>query len=94
MFNDYVDKIRWVGGQKCLFLSMFRVRIVHIKVGRWSKKGQNWVHAVIEWPLDANRSGFRVVCYDSWHEKKPDPLKFCDLRVPDDDTKECRSSLA
>ena len=46
-FNDYVEKKRWVGGQNCLFLSMFRVTIVHVEVGQ---KGQNCVQVVIEWP--------------------------------------------
>ena len=33
-FKNYVDKMRWVGGQKCFFLSTFRVKNVHVEVGR------------------------------------------------------------
>ena len=33
--TTYLDKKRWVGGQKCLFLSTIRVKNVHLDVGRW-----------------------------------------------------------
>ena len=32
-FKNYVDKIRLVGGQKCLFLSTIRVKNVNTEVG-------------------------------------------------------------
>ena len=53
-FNNYVDKIRWVGGPKNTYsfpVFTFRVNNVHIEAGRWSKKGKNHVHVVVECPL-------------------------------------------
>ena len=38
-FKNYVDKMRWVGGQKLQFWSTFRVKTVLVEVGRWSKQG-------------------------------------------------------
>ena len=37
-FKNYVDKIRWVVGKKCPFLSTFSVKNVHVEVGRWKGK--------------------------------------------------------
>ena len=39
-FRNYVDKMRLVGGQKCLFLSRFGVKNVHIEVGS-QKRGKS-----------------------------------------------------
>ena len=49
-FKNYMDKMRWVDGQKiCQFLSTFRVKNVHVEVGRKVvKKGQNFVYVGIE----------------------------------------------
>ena len=41
--------MRWVGGQKCLFLSLFRVKNVYVDVGRYLvKNGELYIHVVIE----------------------------------------------
>ena len=37
-FNDYVDKKRC--SNKCLFLSTFRVKIVHVEVGGGQKRAK------------------------------------------------------
>ena len=37
-FKNYVEKMRWVGGQKCIFLFMSRVKYVYVEEERWSKK--------------------------------------------------------
>ena len=39
-FNNYVDKMRWVGGQKMPILVHVQGKNVHVEVGRWSKKGK------------------------------------------------------
>ena len=36
-FNDYVDKIRWIGGQKMSIFTTLSVKNAHVEVGRWSK---------------------------------------------------------
>ena len=46
-FKNYIDKMKWVGGQKCLLLSTFNVKNLHGKLV--VKKGKNHVHVVIEW---------------------------------------------
>ena len=41
-------------GESMVRQSCFRFYLTfsgHVEVGRWSKKGQNCVHLVIEWPL-------------------------------------------
>ena len=52
-FNNYVDKMRGRGGQKCLFLSTFRVlKSVHAREGVGGlEKWQNSVHVVVECPI-------------------------------------------
>ena len=47
---------RWVGGPKCSFLSTFRVKNVHVDVGRWSIKGKNAVHVVMDFLIDGQIS--------------------------------------
>ena len=39
-FDDYVDKKRLEGGQKCLFLSKFRVKNVYVEVGGGQKRAK------------------------------------------------------
>ena len=50
---------RWGGElvKKCLVLSLFRVKIVHVEEGE-VKNGPKNVLVVIEWPLSAHRSAF------------------------------------
>ena len=45
-FNNYVEKMRWVGrwSIKYLILSTFRMKNVHVEVGRY-------IHSIIEWSL-------------------------------------------
>ena len=51
-FNNYVDKMRGIGGQKYQLLSTFWVKNVHVEVNRyrWSKR-EKYVRIVIEWPV-------------------------------------------
>ena len=37
-FKNYVDKIRGIGGQKCHLLATFRMKNVHVVVGRCPKR--------------------------------------------------------
>ena len=46
-----MNKKRWVGSLKMPTMSTSRVKNDHVEVSRWSKKGQNCVHVVIECPL-------------------------------------------
>ena len=39
-FNNYVDKMRWVGGPKMSIFVHFQGKKVHVEVGRWSKQGK------------------------------------------------------
>ena len=41
---------RWF--PKCSILSMFRVKIVYLEIGRCSKKDQKFVYVDIEWPAE------------------------------------------
>ena len=50
-FKKYVDKIRWVGGPKLPIFVHVPGKNVHVEVGRWSKKGQNYGLVFIERPL-------------------------------------------
>ena len=44
-FNNYVDKMRWVGGKNVYFCPRLSKECT-----LWGKKGQNYVHVVIWWP--------------------------------------------
>jgi hypothetical protein len=47
-FNNYVDKMRWVGGQKMsVFVHAQGIKTAHAGVKKW----QNFVHVVVECPL-------------------------------------------
>ena len=49
-FNNYVDKMRGGGDQKCcVFVHSQGIKTVH--AGGWVEKWQNSVHVVVEWPL-------------------------------------------
>ena len=45
MFNDYVDKKRWWVVKKCLFLSTFMVKNVHVEVGGGHKRAKLCPHS-------------------------------------------------
>ena len=53
---------RW--SKKCLFLSTFRVKNVHVEIGG-GQKGQNCVHVVIECPLD---EWIAKICKKKFHD--------------------------
>ena len=36
--KNYVDKMRWAGGQKMPFLSTFGVKDIHVEVGWYSQE--------------------------------------------------------
>ena len=67
-FNNYVEKTRWVGrwSIQYLILSTFRMKNVHVEVGRY-------IHSIIEWPLwkritkDHYHLSF-IVYYKLWGE--------------------------
>ena len=39
-FKNYVDKMRGIGGQKCHLLATFRMKNVHVAVGRCPKRAK------------------------------------------------------
>ena len=49
--------MRWVGGHKMIVLSTYKVKNVHVEVGKVVKNGQNLVYVVFEWPLSLKYIG-------------------------------------
>ena len=44
------DKVgTYVSGEKCLFLSTFEVKNIHVEVGQYSQKRSNYVHVSSFW---------------------------------------------
>ena len=39
-FNDYVKKVMSINGPKMTISTIFSVEIVHVEVGRWSKRAK------------------------------------------------------